>query len=172
MIKEASDWVKFCVNTINKAPDNKIALDLACGSGRHSIFLSNKGYKVISVDLNFFYLTSFYKYNIFKIRSDIENLNAWPFKDEVFDLIVVTNFLNRLIFKSIKESMKRNGYLIYETFGEGHERFGRPKNKDYLLQKDELLNLTKNMSLIYYEEIKVINFKKKFIKHRILCKNV
>ena len=68
--------------------------------------------------------------------------------------------------------MKRNGYLIYETFGEGHERFGRPKNKNYLLKEDELLNLTKNMSLIYYEEIKVINFKKKFIKHRILCKNV
>ena len=44
MIKEASDWVKFCVNTINKASGNRIALDLACGSGRHSIFLSNKGY--------------------------------------------------------------------------------------------------------------------------------
>ena len=68
--------------------------------------------------------------------------------------------------------MKKNGYLIYETFGEGHEKLGRPRNKDYLLQKDELLKLTNNMSLIYYEEIKVINFKKKFIKHRILCKNV
>ena len=68
--------------------------------------------------------------------------------------------------------MKKNGYLISETFGEGHERLGRPKNKDYLLQKDELLKLTKNMNLICYEEIKVINLKKKFIKHRILCKNV
>ena len=172
MIKEASDWVKFCVNTINKNSSNRIALDLACGSGRHSIFLSNKGYKVISVDLNFFCLSSFYENNIFKVKSDIENLDAWPFKEASFDIIVVTNFLNRLIFKSIKESMKKNGYLIYETFGEGHERLGRPKNKDYLLQKDELLKLTKNMSLICYEEIKVINFKKKFIKHRILCKNV
>ena len=61
MIKEASDWVKFCVNTINKVSGNRIALDLACGAGRHSIFLSNKGYKVISVDLNFFYLKVFMK---------------------------------------------------------------------------------------------------------------
>ena len=80
-----------------------------------------------------------------------------------FDIIVVTNFLNRLIFKKYKRVIKKNGYLIYETFGEGHEKFGRPKNKDYLLKKDELLKLTKNMSLIFYEEIKVINLKKNLL---------
>ncbi len=172
MIKEASNWVKFCVNTINEASSNRIALDLACGSGRHSIFLSNRGYKVISVDLNFYYLSSFYKDNIFRIRADIENLYTWPFKDSSFDVILVTNFLNRLIFKNIKGAIKKNGYLIYETFGEGHEKLGSPKNKNYLLRKDELLKLTHNMSLIYYEEVKVINFEARFIKHRILCKNV
>ena len=48
MIKEASNWVKFCVNTINEASSNRIALDLACGSGRHSIFLSNSIVKAIA----------------------------------------------------------------------------------------------------------------------------
>ena len=73
MIKEASNWVKFCINNIPNKNEKKIALDIACGSGRHSIFLSNLGYKVISVDLNIFYLSSFYKNNIFKIQSDVEN---------------------------------------------------------------------------------------------------
>ena len=41
------------------------------------------------------------------------------------------------------------------------------KNKSYLLCKGELLTLIQNMSVIFYEEIKVINIEKKFIKHRI-----
>ena len=172
MIKEASDWVKFCVDEITKASRKKVALDLACGSGRHSVFLSDKVCKVISVDLNLTYLSTFDKFNIFKIQADIENLSRWPFKKESFDIVIVTNFLNRLLFQNIKDVIKKNGYLVYETFGKGHEKFGRPNNNDYLLKKGELLKLTKNMSLIYYEEIKVINANNKFIKHRILCKNV
>ncbi len=172
MKKEASDWVKFCVNKITKVSGNKIALDLACGSGRHSIFLSDKVYKVISVDLNFIKLSTFDKFNIFKIQSDIESLSKWPFKKKSFDMVIVTNFLNRLLFQNIKDVIKKNGYLIYETFGKGHENFGRPKNNNYLLKKGELLKLTEDMRLIYYEEIKVINVNNKFIKHRILCKNV
>jgi len=172
MLKEASEWVKLCVNNINKATINKVVLDLACGYGRNSIFLSNKGYKVISVDLNFLCLSSFSKKNILKIQSDIESSNTWPFGHNSFDLVVVTNFLNRMVFANIRKVIKKNGYLIYETFGEGHEKLGKPKNKDYLLEEGELLNLTKKMQLVCYEEIKVINFKEKFIKHRILCKNV
>ena len=77
-----------------------------------------------------------------------------------------------MVFANIRRVIKKNGYLIYETFGEGHEKLGKPKNKDYLLEEGELLKLTKKMQLVCYEEIKVINFKEKFIKHRILCKNV
>ena len=173
MIQEASNWVKFCINNIpNKNEEKKIALDIACGLGRHSIYLSNLGYKVISVDLNILHLLSFNKYNIFRIQSDVETPATWPFKKKSFDLVVVTNFLNRLIFQDIQKVLKKNGYLIYETFGEGNEKLGRPKNKNYLLRKGELLKLIHNMSVIYYEEIKVINIEKKFIKHRILCKNV
>ena len=77
-----------------------------------------------------------------------------------------------MIFKKIIGVIKKGGYLVYETFGEGHEKFGNPKNKNYILKKNELLSLTKKMSLLYYEEVKVIHFKKKFIRHRILSKNV
>ena len=81
-----------------------------------------------------------------------------------FNAIVVTNFLNRRIFNNIKKVIKINGYLVYETFGIGHENFGKPKNKDYLLRKNELVNLTKNFQLIIYEEIKVLAGNTKFIK--------
>ena len=85
---------------------------------------------------------------------------------------MVNNFLCRHIFKEIEDSLKKNGYLIYETFAEGHEKFGKPRNKDFLLKKDELLFLTKNLKLIFYEEVKVMSGNIKFIKNRILCRNV
>ena len=172
MIKEASDWVKLCLNEIDEVTENKIVLDIACGSGRNSVFISDKVSKVISVDLNIDHLLTFNGSNIFKIQSDIENLSKWPFKNKSVDIVIVTNFLNRLIFEKIQAVIKKNSFLIYETFGEGHDKIGKPKNKDYLLKKGELLKLTRNMSLIFYEEIQVISLEKKFIKHRILCKNV
>ena len=36
------------------------------------------------------------------------------------------------------------GILIYETFGEGQEKIGKPKNKNFLLKKGELLKLTES----------------------------
>ena len=147
-------------------------MDLACGLGRHSIFLSKNGYKVISADLDFAFLKSFHGKNILKVQADLEILLAWPFKNNIFDLVVATNFLNRRIFSNIENSIKKDGYLIYETFAEGQQKFGKPRNKKFLLKKNELLTLTKNLKLIFYEEIKVKSGKTKFVKSRILCKNV
>ena len=56
-MNKISNWVNCC---LSKIPYNQdYVLDLACGKGRHSIFLSKLGYKVLSVDidqnkLNFF----------------------------------------------------------------------------------------------------------------------
>ena len=172
MINEYSNWVKFCIDKVVKLRNKKTAMDLACGLGKNSIYLSEKGYKVISVDLDFISLKYFHKQNIAKVQSDLENFSAWPFDKRVFDVIVVTNFLDRKIFKNIEYSLKENGYLIYETFGIGQEKLGKPKNKKFLLKRNELLKLTRNLELVFYEEIKVLSGNSKFIKNRILCKNV
>ncbi len=172
MINEYSNWVKYCITEKLKLRNPKTAMDLACGLGRNSIFLSEEGYKVISVDLDFISLKSFHKQNILKIQSDLENFSDWPFAKKVFDVIVVVNFLDRKVFKNIEISLKKNGYLIYETFGIGQEKLGKPKNKKFLLKKNELLKLTKSFQLICYEEVKVLSGNNRFIKNRILCKNV
>ena len=172
MINKASNWVKFCLSKILITNKIVTALDLACGYGRNTVFLADIGCKVTAVDLDLKCLTSFGGKNILKIQTDLEKVSGWPLKGNFFDLIVVSNFLCRHIFKEIEVSLKKNGYLIYETFAEGQEKFGKPKNKDFLLKKDELLFLTKDLKLIFYEEVKVISDETKFIKNRILCQNV
>ena len=56
-----------------------------------------------------------------------------------FDGIVVTNYLWRPILPLIIAAVAPGGILIYETFADGNEAFGRPRNPDFLLRRGELL---------------------------------
>ena len=70
------------------------------------------------------------------------------------------------------DSLRCGGYLIYETFSQGNQKFGKPKNKDFILRTGELLDITENLSLICYERLKVESYFSGSIKQRILAKNV
>jgi len=48
---EAEFFIKNLTNQLNLQPSQKV-LDLACGKGRHSIFLNQLGFDVIGVDLS------------------------------------------------------------------------------------------------------------------------
>ena len=51
----------------------------------------------------------------------------------------------------IKETAD-DGVLIYETFSVGNERYGHPRNPDYLLRPGELLETArKRLQVIAYE---------------------
>jgi hypothetical protein len=48
------------------------------------------------------------------------------------------------------------GVLIYETFAEGNERFGRPGNPDHLLRHGELLEVVRGaLRVVAYEDMLV-----------------
>ena len=171
MLKSPSEWLIVCLNLINYKK-NILILDLACGEGRNSIFLNNLGLSVVSVDISRKNLDSFSGENIKKICIDVENFKNWPLYERLFDIIVVTNFLNRSIFPLILKSLKRGGHLVYETFSEGNEKFGRPNNKNFILKNKELLKLTEGFSLICYESLEVSTYFSGFAKQRILIRNV
>jgi hypothetical protein len=46
--------------------------------------------------------------------------------------------------------------LIYETFALGNERFGRPRNPDFLLRPGELLEAFAALTVIAYEAGEVL----------------
>jgi len=48
---EAQEFIDNILNYIQPKPKSRI-LDLACGKGRHSIYLNKKGYDVVGVDLS------------------------------------------------------------------------------------------------------------------------
>ena len=48
---EAQEFIDNVLNYLDPKPQSRI-LDLACGKGRHSIYLNKKGYDVVGVDLS------------------------------------------------------------------------------------------------------------------------
>ena len=48
--KNVSPWIK---NNFEKIAKNSLILDLACGSGRHSILAKQQGFTVIATDIDY-----------------------------------------------------------------------------------------------------------------------
>ena len=58
----------------------------------------------------------------------------------------------RPLLPTLVEAVAPGGVLIYETFACGNERFGRPRNPDFLLRPGELLELVRGrLSVVAYE---------------------
>lgn len=135
---QPSQFVRRYLDEIPKAKGP--VLDLACGSGRHTRLLLAAGYEVWAVDRDSDSLAELEQLGAKCFHLDLEQEGfKWPFVNEQFAGIVVTNYLHRPLMASILQSLADHGVLIYETFAVGNEQYGRPRNPDFLLQENELL---------------------------------
>ncbi|WP_025900027.1 class I SAM-dependent methyltransferase [Sneathiella glossodoripedis] len=163
-----SEWIE---KHHEKICPNGLVLDLACGAGRNSVFLLGKGFRVLAVDIDVLKLQEFQRHkNLLLIQADLEG-GLWPFAEKVFDAIVVTNYLWRPLFPKIAFSLKTEGVVLYETFASGNEKYGRPKNPDFLLQPGELPKQFDGFSVLdyYHGEVKT---PKPAVKQAIAAKRV
>lgn len=129
-------------------------LDLACGQGRHSLLLAERGYRVEAVDRDAATLAgiSAKAPDIVTRVADLEG-GPWAYHGRKFDGIVVTNYLFRPILPMLLDALDANGVLIYETFMLGNERFGKPANPAFLLRPDELLDLVRaRLTVVAFEQ--------------------
>ena len=129
-------------------------LDLAAGSGRHTRALRDLGYRVTAVDIDLPKLEDLRADPCVElVEADLE-AGVWPFQGRRFDGIVVTNYLHRPLLPRLSDSLARGGVLIYETFGVGHEAYGRPRNPAYLLREGELLDVYQHrLDVIAFEHV-------------------
>lgn len=133
------------------------ALDIACGIGRNTHFLAEKGFVVDAVDISDYALSQVRNMaTINKIETDLDTYNLEINK---YDLIVNINYLSRRLFPQIKEALKSGGVLIFETFIIAHGDFQQPSNPEFLLRKNELLHAFIGLDIIYYEEKDDINLR-------------
>lgn len=127
-------------------------LDLASGSGRNARWLAAQGFRVTAVDRDANALAAMDCVpGITAVEADLGNA-AWPLPDRRFDGIVVCRYLHRPLLPVLARSLTPGGILLYETFMQGQERFGRPRNPDFLLMPDELLQAFATLQTVAFEQ--------------------
>ena len=99
-------------------------LDVAAGGGRHTRFFADRGHKVTAIDRDVSALAA--QPNVEIVQADLEDGSPWPLPGRTFGAVVVTNYLHRPLFPALLDALAPGGVLLYETFMEGNERFGRP----------------------------------------------
>ena len=165
-----TNWIIEQIKLI--APKRKIQiLDFASGNGRNSIHLAEKDKIITAIDKDSKKLDDYRKFKyINTICFDLETEEEWPLKNEYYDIIIVVNYLYRPKIKKLITLLNNGGRLFYETFALGNEKYGSPKNQDYLLKDKELLNLfsKENEILSYFNG--VVTEDKISIKQRCLIK--
>lgn len=129
------------VTWAGRLPPQRTVLDVAAGSGRHTHWFAAAGHRVTAVDRDTAALLERPNPDIEVVTADLENA-AWPLPDRTFDVVVVVNYLWRDLLPTLFASVAPGGHLIYETFAAGNERYGRPRNPDFLLRDDELRQVT------------------------------
>ena len=146
------NW-KYRALTLEKEPDatlmsvrcklraEGLAIDVACGGGANTHFISNCGYEVIGLDCSFEALRKAKLLASYRLVSfvvaDVDDF-VWP--TSVFTLVNVVKFLNRRLFKSLAESVKPGGQLFYKTFNARHLIKNPRFSPDYVLRLGELVD--------------------------------
>lgn len=128
-----------------------LVLDLAAGGGRHVRLLRDCGFAVCAVDRDTTALLPFAGPCCEVRRIDLETDDHSQLGDD-YDGIIVTNYLHRPLLPAIARALAPGGVLIYETFASGNERFGQPRNPDFLLRPGELLETFKTLTVVAFEQ--------------------
>lgn len=113
-------------------------LDVACGGGRHVRWLQQRGHTLFAVDRNAEALATLR--DIAQVQvADLES-GPWPYAQQSFDAVIVTNYLWRPLLPQIVQAVAPGGLLLYETFALGQASLGKPSNPAFLLRPGELLD--------------------------------
>jgi tellurite methyltransferase len=130
-----------------------VALDLACGTGRHTLYLARLGYVVDAWDISDVALQRLQEAAAAsglaaRVRPRQIDLDAVQLPDASYDLVLDSYFLDRRLLPAMEAAVKPGGLLFMETLLSTPQKPGRP---DFYLQPGEL-RAAFSLEELYYEE--------------------
>jgi len=138
-------------------PRSGDALDVACGSGRHALWLAARGLRTYAVDRDAAAvreLTIEAGRRALPLHATVLDLEAGAvhFTPPAYDLIVVVHYLHRPLFPALVQALRPGGVLAYETFTRAQAERGHPKNPAFLLEPGELVTLVRPLEILASRE--------------------
>ena len=154
MHKNNIEPAQFLVENVELLPKGR-ALDVAMGNGRNSIYLAKLGFVVEGVDISKEAISTALRLaqetNV-NINAKVVDLEKYSIDKESYEVIICFNYLQRSLIPQIKYGLVKGGIVVYETFIIDQAQFGRPKNPDYLLRHNELLDMFSDFRCLRYQE--------------------
>jgi rhodanese-related sulfurtransferase len=150
-----SSWL---VTGTSLVPPGARTLDVACGRGRHALFLAAAGSLVRAVDrdphrvarLNA--LARRLRLPLDAAVADLEN-GGPDLGEGEYELILVFRYLHRPLFPALVRALRPGGILLYETFTrEQGVRPGGPARPGHLLDPGELTRLVAPLEVLRQRE--------------------
>jgi tellurite methyltransferase len=149
------------------------ALDLACGTGRHTLLLAERRHWVTAVDWSGTALDILenraWKAKLHVSRNDAAdlaesenrgirlihaNLEEIKLPESAFSLILCLQYLQRSLFSEMAHALRPGGMLLFETFTQAQlSHSGGPRNPAYLLEPGELRTAFPELDVLFYREL-------------------
>lgn len=182
-------WLDKHVKILEKSKEEYI-VDLGCGSGGDSLYLSERGYKVVACDYSEEALKTINKFlpEVETLQIDISKI--LPFENESVEIIIADLSLHyfddettKSIIKEIRRVLKRDGYLIGRVNSINDLNYGAGSGKEieknfYLTEEgykrffsgEDIQNYFKEFIIEIYEENCVMKYGKKKRAFEFLCR--
>ena len=154
--KEPAAFLKQKLDGLKKGK----ALVLAMGEGRNAVYLAQNGFDVTGIDISEVAIekcNKLAKERDTTVNAVVADLTDYDLGETRFDLITKFYYYEPSIFPQIIEALKPGGMFILEQFSIDHlkyretSRFG-PRNPNYLIKPNELLEHFKSLRILYYED--------------------
>lgn len=158
-------WLDKYANILEKSKEQCI-VDLGCGAGGDSLYLTERGYKVIACDYSEEALNIVNKFlpEVKTIQVDI--MRTLPYEDESIQVIIADlslhyfdNETTKSIIKEIKRVLKPNGYIIGRVNSVNDINYGAGNGKEI----EERFYLTKDGYKRFFNEEDIYNYFAEFI---------
>lgn len=130
-------------------------LDLAAGNGRNALFLGQLRLCVDAIDISLTALQHLQQQAAVKhlpIQCLQADLTSYPLPHQAYDAVVNVRYLQRSLFEAIRQTLRPNGILLFETFLIDQRALGHPKNPEFLLAHGELRAAFADFEILHYSE--------------------
>lgn len=153
--RRPSRWLTAHRRLLDQLPKGS-ALDLACGTGRNSLYLARLGFEVEAVDISDVAvrrLGDLAARRKLPIRARVMNLETAGLPRGRYRVIVNINYLERKLFPAIQAALRPGGLLFFVSFLKGPSAPLRGKiNPAYLLDPGELRRAFAGLEILEYRE--------------------
>jgi SAM-dependent methyltransferase len=136
-------------------PNAGVALDLACGLGRHALWLAGRNWRVSAVDLSAVAIGKLSQAALeLNVNLDllVGDAAEYKFESRRFDLIVLFYHLDRDIFPKVVSALKPGGLLISKMSLQWDSDGRLPGVSANPLGRNELPLLVPELQVLYQKE--------------------